>query len=121
RSMKLRSQPGDICFPGGRLDSGDASLKACAIRETEEEIGIHKNQINHIISLDYIVSETRIIHPFAGELDSLDDIDINQSEESEEFNVPLHFFLEIEQREHKIYINELQEQKYPYNLIHQDK
>src|SRR5699024_11819580 len=66
RSMKLRSQPGDICFPGGRLDSGDASLKACAIRETEEEIGIHKNQINHIISLDYIVSETRIIHPFAG-------------------------------------------------------
>src|SRR5699024_3033210 len=105
RSMKLRSKPGDICFPGGRLDSGDASLKACAIRETEEEISIHKNQINHIISLDYIVSETRIIHPFAGELDSLDDIDINQSEVSEVFTVPLHFFLENAPRVHKIYFN----------------
>src|SRR5699024_1794990 len=91
RAMKLSSQAGDMCFAGGRLDSGDASLKACAIRETEEDIGIHKNQINHIISLDYIVSETRIIHPFAGELDSLDDIDINQSEVSEVFTVPLHF------------------------------
>src|SRR5699024_12677995 len=102
RSMKLRSQPGDICFPGGRLDSGDASLKACAIRETEEEIGIHKNQINHIISLDYIVSETRIIHPFAEELDSLDDIDINQSEVSKVFTVPIHFFLEYATHVHNI-------------------
>src|SRR5699024_6420323 len=94
RSMKVRSQPGDICYPGGRLDSGDASLKACAIRQTEEEIRIHKNQINHIISLDYIVSETKSIDTYAGELDSLDDIDINQSDDSEVFNIPLHFFLE---------------------------
>lgn len=121
RSMKLRSQPGDICFPGGRLDNEDASLKACAIRETEEEIGIHANQINHVISLDYIVSETRIIHPFAGELNSLADIDINQSEVSEVFTVPLRFFLDNAPRVHKIYFNVEPEQNFPFDLIQNGK
>src|SRR5699024_4168796 len=117
RSMKLRSQPGDICFPGGRLDRRDASLKACAIRETEEEIGIHANKINHITTLYYIVCDTRITHPFAGELDSLDDIHINQSEVSEVFTVPLHFFLENARRVHKIYFNVETDQNSPFDLI----
>ena len=121
RSMELRSQPGDICFPGGRLDNGDASLKACAIRETEEEIGIHAHQINHVISLDYIVSETRIIHPFAGELDSIANLNINQSEVSEVFTVPLRFFLENAPRVHKIYFNVEPEQNFPFDLIQNGK
>ena len=35
RSPKLKSQPGDICFPGGR--SGGESPQECALRETQEE------------------------------------------------------------------------------------
>src|SRR5699024_11864008 len=74
-----------------------------------------------IISLDYIVSETRIMHSFAWELDILDDIDINQSEVSEVFTIPLPFFLENAPRVHKIYFNVEPEQNFPFDLIQNRK
>jgi 8-oxo-dGTP pyrophosphatase MutT (NUDIX family) len=40
RSADLRVQPGQICFPGGRAEEGDAHIMATSIREAEEEIGI---------------------------------------------------------------------------------
>ena len=39
RSQDMRRQPGEVCFPGGRIE-GDETPEACAIRETEEELGI---------------------------------------------------------------------------------
>ena len=39
RSHTLRRQPGEICFPGGELE-GDESVVVCALRETQEELGI---------------------------------------------------------------------------------
>ena len=44
RSMTLRRQPGDVCFPGGSRE-GDESAIETALRETCEEIGIEKKNI----------------------------------------------------------------------------
>jgi 8-oxo-dGTP pyrophosphatase MutT (NUDIX family) len=42
RSEHLRNHPGQISFPGGRLEEQDESPLAAALRETEEEIGLDR-------------------------------------------------------------------------------
>lgn len=40
RADSLRSHPGQIAFPGGRVDDGDAGPIEAAVREAEEETGL---------------------------------------------------------------------------------
>ncbi len=42
RSHTLQHQPGEICFPGGTKDPGDLQAVDTAVRETCEELGLHR-------------------------------------------------------------------------------
>jgi len=119
RAEHLRSQPGDVCFPGGKIDEEDASAQACALRETREELGIATSTIHDVFPLDYLVSESgRIIYPFAGVVENLQQININKEEVAEFFTVPLRFFLETEPKQYKVHLKVQPEEDFPYDLIY---
>jgi 8-oxo-dGTP pyrophosphatase MutT (NUDIX family) len=58
RSQSLKRHAGQIAFPGGRVDPGDADLVETALRETREETGIDGAFITPLGGLEPIESIT---------------------------------------------------------------
>lgn len=59
---------GQISFPGGKKEVSDITLQQTALRETEEEIGVPKNNIEIIGNITelYIPPSRFIVYPFIG-------------------------------------------------------
>lgn len=96
RAETLRNQPGEISFPGGKLEPGEIPLE-CAVRETHEELGVPIDKINVISELNYINSFSNFsMYSFLGQIDEkvLNESEINKDEVKELFTVPLEFFIE---------------------------
>ena len=95
RSNKLKKHAGQISFPGGKYDSRDKNLFNTALRETSEEIGVNKNNINIFGSLQSHETITGFrIFPFLGIISPHDELIKNSDEVEEIFEVPLTFVLE---------------------------
>lgn len=119
RSLQLRRQPGEICFPGGKIEPIDPDPRACAIRETSEEIGIPASAISQVKPLEAIKQplNKRMIYPFVGTIATDVKLNPNPAEVAEVFTVPLNFFLENEPDCYEIQFHIEPEADFPYHLI----
>jgi 8-oxo-dGTP pyrophosphatase MutT (NUDIX family) len=68
RRADLKRHAGEISFPGGRRDAGDADLAETALREAEEEIGLPRTEVTLLGQLPptSTFATNYVIHPFVG-------------------------------------------------------
>lgn len=119
RSHDLSTQPGEISFPGGRVERGE-SYREAAIRETMEELNITSDNIEIMGQLDYFVSYSNIsIYSFLGKLRGVDvdKLTPNKGEVDHVFTVPLAFFLDKEPDRYYLNVKTDLNDEFPYNLI----
>lgn len=92
RSSKLRWQPGDVSFPGGGIEDGDATPWHAAVREAGEEMGILEQDISLIGPLDYIESPVGVlVWPYAAYVHTTS-FTWNEAEVEQVFTVPIDWF-----------------------------
>lgn len=116
RASDLKTQPGEVCFPGGGMEK-DESPRQTAIRETMEELLVREDQIEIIGKLDPTATPSNaplwsyiaVLHDYQGTW-SADEVD-------HVFEVPLKFFMETEPRHELVDLRQVPGEDFPYELI----
>lgn len=116
RSARLRTQPGEICLPGGAIEEGESAKKA-AVRETMEELLIAKDQIEVLDAMDSVASPSGApVWPYVAKVRrykgtfSADEVD-------SVIAVPLSVLLAAEPEVHKVEMVSVPGEDFPYDLI----
>ena len=118
RAASLRRQPGEVCFPGGRMEPGETP-EQCALREAWEELGIPAAAVEVIGPMELLCHQSGfLVHPIlawvcgqGGRAERL-----NAAEVAETFLVPVSRFFQPPQ----VYTYPLQPvvgDDFPYDLI----
>lgn len=100
RTAHLAKHAGQVSFPGGRIDPGDATPEAAALREAQEEIGLNPQNVELIGRLpDYLTGTGYRITPILGLLPQglgLDALDLTPSAHEVDivFELPLSVLLD---------------------------
>lgn len=90
RAAQLKHHPGQIAFPGGKMDPNDNGLWECACREAEEEIGLDRAELEPLGTLPNHETVTGFdITPHVAVLRSEQSFHPNAGEVDEVFTVPL--------------------------------
>ena len=118
RAFTLRNQPGEISFPGGRIEKGESPREA-AVRETAEELLISEREIEIYSEGDFVVNPyAAIIYTFVGEIKKdFDKISPSEDEVEKVFTVPLSYFLKTKPKSYKINLRVERNKEFPYHLI----
>jgi 8-oxo-dGTP pyrophosphatase MutT (NUDIX family) len=95
RAQHLPDHPGQVSFPGGKIDKGDANPLASALREAEEEIGLDRQFVEPIGYLDlYMTTLGYRIVPVVARVKPGFSLTLNVSEVDASFEVPLSFLMD---------------------------
>ena len=119
RALTLRRQPGEVCFPGGHIEVGETP-EQCALRETEEELGIPMDKIRVLGRLDFIAHRANfIMYPILALIDggTADRMSVCEAEVGETFEVPLSHLLTTEPIEYDYELIPTPARNFPYEIL----
>ena len=95
RASHLRHHAAQASFPGGRMEAHDVDVRATALRETHEEVGIEPGEVDVIGYLRSMPTITGFaVTPVIGLIRPDVDLIIDRGEVDYAFEVPLDFLLE---------------------------
>lgn len=95
RTAHLHHHAGQVSFPGGRAEISDMSAVETALREIEEEVGIHRSHLEVLGTLpDYCTVTGYIVTPVVSILTPPFDLHPDPFEVAEVFEVPLSFLMD---------------------------
>jgi 8-oxo-dGTP pyrophosphatase MutT (NUDIX family) len=107
RTAHLKAHSGQVSFPGGRAEPGDASPEETALRESEEEVGLPRSRVEVLAKLPEYFTRTGFrVTPVVGLVVPPLDLVPDPREVESVFEVPLAFLLDA--RNHKRQTREYQ-------------
>ncbi|MDT3320799.1 CoA pyrophosphatase [Shewanella sp. SP1S2-4] len=107
RPMHLRAHPGQISFPGGKIEPHDVDAIAAALREAEEEIGLSRHNVDVVGTFPAHNTFTGFeITPVVGIIKQAFDWKLDPGEVADCFTVPLSFFIEPNNRHQKRFLRQ---------------
>ena len=97
RGDQMRSHAGQVSFPGGRAEPEDAGPAATALREAQEEVGLHEDRVDVIGQMPtYTTISSYVITPVVGLVRApfeLAELTLDRIEVAEAFQVPLAYLM----------------------------
>ena len=118
RSADLPDHPGQISFPGGRVEPEDRDVGVAALREAEEEIGLPRERVSLLGRLSEYETVTGYrVTPVVGWVEPPFEVKPDPVEVADVFEVPLAFLLEpANQQRHIRMVGEIRRDYYaiPY-------
>jgi 8-oxo-dGTP pyrophosphatase MutT (NUDIX family) len=94
RTAHLNDHAGQVSLPGGRTDAIDSSAIDTALRETEEEVGLHRRHVEVLGTLpDYVTGTGFRVTPVVSLVRPPIDLRADPFEVAEIFEVPLAFLM----------------------------
>ena len=110
RPTHLRAHPGQISFPGGKVEESDSSISMTALREAEEEIGLMRDNVEVIGVFPAHNTFTGFeITPIVGVIKSPFELVLDPGEVADCFTVPLSFLMQTENRHQRRFVRKGQD------------
>jgi 8-oxo-dGTP pyrophosphatase MutT (NUDIX family) len=104
RAEHLRDHPGQVSFPGGRVEPGDADAADTALRESEEEIGLPRGRVEVLGRLPAYTTITQyVITPVVALVRPPFELVLDATEVADAFEVPLAFLMDPSRHQRHVF------------------
>ena len=121
RTETLRRHAGQVAFPGGRIDPGDAGPVGAALREAQEEIALPPDTVEVVgITDSYRTVTNYVVTPVIGVVPPDLRLTPSEAEVASVFEVPLAFLLDAANQHERVAEYQGRERRY-YEILWQDR